>query len=435
MPLVPTINSLRVLSSACTQNFNVRYSLTGQVLALFHYIYNPWHPLQRKLSAKYSRQEKEFVLVVNTTKKSVSGKSCVRTTVARRIRELVLTELRAQGWSRNGTPLGPKDSRGVGTMTDGVRRYPLTGCLAFFPFEESLTVPIAQLRTEVRRGVEVFVEHHESARIDALEHQLRELQQQGHQGHQGHQGFPGSGPATYSSSNHNPRQYYQSGGGGGGSGSGSGSGQRHHLHGHDHNQRERPQVQGSPPGPPGYNNTPHYQSGGGGGQRGHGHGHDHSRVRGGRGRGRGRSGPDPPSVSAWAAPGPGLEPGPITSHSHSYSRNQQQQQQQQQYQRHGHGHGHGHQAHQAHQAHNRSQEDSRKQPYPYPRSQIPQERGRGLGRGRGRGWGRGLGLGQGLPDEQKKTGDAGGVSGGTPAKPGPPPASAGSGSGSGRKRT
>ena len=312
MPLVPTINSLRVLSSACTQNFNVRYSLTGQVLALFNYLYNPWHPLQRKLSAKYSRQEKEFVLVVNTTKKSVSGKSCVRTTVARRIRELVLTELRTQGWSRNGTPLGPKDSRGIGTTVDGVRRYPLTGCLAFFPFEESLTVPIAQLRSEVRRGVEVFVEHHENARIDALERQLRELQQQE---------SPQAGPAVYSNEHsHSPRHYYQAGGG-----------QRHHHGGHGHDLKEPPDL--------GYDGPRHnhYQSD----QLQPGYGHSRGR---GRGRGRGYGGRGYGGHGDGSRGGGRSGPGPPEPADHN-PRNQNQQYQ-----------GRGH---------DRSPQDNRRQPYPY----------------------------------------------------------------------
>ncbi|KAF8473944.1 hypothetical protein BDZ91DRAFT_759301 [Kalaharituber pfeilii] len=175
MPLIPTISGLRILSS--TKNFTVRYSVTGQVLALFHFINNPFNPIRNKLLAKYKRQEQEFVLIVNTTKKSLSTKACVRVNIARRIRELVLAELREQGWGRDGSVIGPKTPKGVGIPQDGgFPRYPLKGCLAFFPYEESVTTPVEVLRKEVKQGVERFLTKHEEARIAALELQLLKAQ-------------------------------------------------------------------------------------------------------------------------------------------------------------------------------------------------------------------------------------------------------------------
>ena len=173
MPLVPTIASLTPL--ARTPNFLIRYSVTGQVLALLPFLHNPYHPLQRKLSAKYARQANEFVLLVNPTKKVVSTKACVRTTIARRIRDLVLTELRERGWKKNGEVRGLKDHKGLGILEGGGRRYPLKGCLAFFPYEESIAAPRDELRREVEMGVKKFLQKHEMARIQVLEQQLREL--------------------------------------------------------------------------------------------------------------------------------------------------------------------------------------------------------------------------------------------------------------------
>ncbi|KAF8449956.1 hypothetical protein BGX38DRAFT_518635 [Terfezia claveryi] len=173
MQLIPTIAALTPL--ARTPNFLIRYSVTGQVLALLPFLHNPYHPLRRKLAAKYARQANEFVLLVNPTKKVVSTKACVRTTIARRIRDLVLTELRERGWKKNGEVRGLKDHKGVGILEGGGKRYPLKGCLAFFPYEESITTPREELRREVELGVEKFLQKHEVARIQALEQQLREL--------------------------------------------------------------------------------------------------------------------------------------------------------------------------------------------------------------------------------------------------------------------
>ena len=178
MTLIPSITRLRVLCT--TSNFNLRYSVTGEVLALFHFLNNPYHPLQRKLQAKYTRQEEEFVLVVNTTKKNVSTKACVRNTIARRIRDIALTELRERGWKRNGSVLGFKDSKGVGIIPEeqgGGKRYPLKGCMAFFPFEESITTPREVLREEVRMAIEKFLVKHEEARIQVLMRQLKALEE------------------------------------------------------------------------------------------------------------------------------------------------------------------------------------------------------------------------------------------------------------------
>ncbi|RPB27493.1 hypothetical protein L211DRAFT_550077 [Terfezia boudieri ATCC MYA-4762] len=174
MHLIPTIAALTPL--ARTPNFFIRYSVTGQVLALLPFLHNPYHPLRRKLAAKYARQANEFVLLVNPTKKVVSTKACVRTTIARRIRDLVLTELRERGWKKNGEVRGLKDHKGVGILEGGGKRYPLKGCLAFFPYEESITTPREELRREVELGVEKFLQKHEIARIQALEQQLRELE-------------------------------------------------------------------------------------------------------------------------------------------------------------------------------------------------------------------------------------------------------------------
>ncbi|KAF8428261.1 hypothetical protein EV426DRAFT_705176 [Tirmania nivea] len=150
MPLVPTIASLTPL--ARTPNFLIRYSVTGQVLALLPFLHNPYHPLRRKLAAKYARQANEFVLLVNPTKKVVSTKACER------------------GWKKNGEVRGLKDHKGVGILEGGGKRYPLKGCLAFFPYEESIKTPREELRREVEMGVVKFLQKHETAQqLRALE--------------------------------------------------------------------------------------------------------------------------------------------------------------------------------------------------------------------------------------------------------------------------
>jgi hypothetical protein len=61
------------------------------------------------------------MFVVNTTKEPVSRKSCMRTTVARRIREVAL---RAHGWSQNETPLSSKHTEGVQWQKVPTERVP-----------------------------------------------------------------------------------------------------------------------------------------------------------------------------------------------------------------------------------------------------------------------------------------------------------------------
>lgn len=91
---------------------------------------------------------------------------------------MVLGELRERGWKRNGTVLGMKDHRGVGIpQKEGdVKRYPLKGCLAFFPYEESITTPRDELKAEVGESLDRFLTIHEKSRIQALEKQLRALE-------------------------------------------------------------------------------------------------------------------------------------------------------------------------------------------------------------------------------------------------------------------
>ena len=63
----------------------------------------------------------------------------------------------------------------MGILEGGGKRYPLKGCLAFFPYEESIRTPRDELRREVEMGVKKFLQKHEMARIQVLEQQLREL--------------------------------------------------------------------------------------------------------------------------------------------------------------------------------------------------------------------------------------------------------------------
>ena len=88
----------------------------------------------------------------------------------------MLTELRERGWKKNGEVRGLKDHKGVGILEGGGKRYPLGGCLAFFPYEESIKTPREELRREVQMGVEKFLEEHENARIWVLEQRLRALE-------------------------------------------------------------------------------------------------------------------------------------------------------------------------------------------------------------------------------------------------------------------
>ncbi|KAI5809889.1 hypothetical protein DFH27DRAFT_629527 [Peziza echinospora] len=154
MPLIGTISSLRILTS--TKNFVLRYSVTGQVLALFQYLSNPYHPLRRKLQRKYDRQEHELVLIVQPTKKALSTKACVRTTIARKLREIAIQELRLRGWGRDGRPLkGGRSESGGGAVKE-----PLKGTIAFFPYEEMLMAKEEELRDEVRYGIDRFLKAH-----------------------------------------------------------------------------------------------------------------------------------------------------------------------------------------------------------------------------------------------------------------------------------